>query len=238
MKPNAVYDLRKVWIAMKKNIIIAVLALMLAVTATGCGKTESGNSTLVGNGVESTVNKNKDKAEEKKEEKTEQKDEQPTEAPSVQEQLDTFAENADKEIDMDKIEGTVFKTDNSGKRGDGKMTTCNVKIDEVKVAEVDGSNVVFVQFNFKNTTNAELNFAGEVFAEAYQDGMELPAAVFPEEIEGFSPNTTAQKVEGGKSIKVQKAYITSEPNAPIEIYVRDTYDETGKTYLSQVFLAK
>ena len=207
------------------------MALMLAVTASGCGKTENGTSALTGNGVESTVNK--DKTENKAEETQE-----PTEAPSVQEQLDTFAENADKEINMDQIEGTVFKTDNSGKRGDGKMTTCTVKIDEVKVAEIDGSNIVFVQYDFKNTTNTELNFAGEVFAEAYQDGMELPAAVFPNAIEGFSPNTTAQKVEGGKSIKVQKAYVTSEPNAPIEIYVCDTYDETGKTYLSQVFLAK
>lgn len=209
---------------MKKNIIISILALMLAISAVGCGQKDDGGSALTGSGTTSTASKNTDEAPES------------TPKGSVQEQLDSFAENADKKINMDKIEGSEYKTDNSGKKGDGKMTTCKVSIDEVKLAEIEGSNVLFVQFDFKNTTDSELNFSGEVLADAYQDGLELSPAVFPNEIEGFSPTSTAQKVAGGDSIKVQKAYVVNDPNTAVEIYVRDTYDETGKTYLSQVFV--
>ena len=116
------------------------------------------------------------------------------------------------------------------------MTTCNVKIDEVKLLEIEGSNIIFVQYEYKNTSDTDNNFSGEVFANVYQDGMELTPAVFRDDIEGYSPDSSIQKVAPGEKIKVQKAYATSDATTPIEVYVQDTYDQTGEKYLSQVFL--
>lgn len=219
---------------MKKNIVISVLALMLALTATACGNKDN-KSALVGNGSNQTESDSTAVSDNNNSNTSNSAD---TQSESVDYQLDHFAENSDKKINMNKIEGKKAQTDSSGKSGDGRMTTCTVGIDEVKVAKVEDMDIVFVVFDFKNTTDSELNFSGEVLAEAYQDGMELSPAVFQNPIEGYSPDTTAQKVAGGDSIKVQKAFFTSEPDAPIEIYVRDTYDSTGEKYLSQVFRTK
>mgnify|MGYP002773933838 CR=1 FL=1 len=224
---------------MKKNIMIAILALMLAVSAAGCGQKKNSNSALV-DGQTTTQATDSVSAtptagaassgSEQKDSSTSQSEQNNSSGSS-----DNFAEDSDKKVNMNKIEGTKAKTDNSGKKGDGKMTTCQVAIDEVKILPFEGAYMIVVQYNFKNTSDSELNFAGEVYAEAYQDGMELSPAVFQGTLEGFSPETTMQKVEPGKSIKVQKGYVTSDPNTPIEVYVRDTYDQSGQAYLSQVF---
>ena len=224
---------------MKKNIMIAILALMLAVSAASCGQKKNSNSALV-DGQTTTQATDSVSAtptagaassgSEQKDSSTSQSEQNNSSGSS-----DNFAEDSDKKVNMNKIEGTKAKTDSSGKKGDGKMTTCQVAIDEVKILPFEGAYMVVVQYNFKNTSDSELNFAGEVYAEAYQDGMELSPAVFQGTLEGFSPETTMQKVEPGKSIKVQKGYVTSDPNTPIEVYVRDTYDQSGQAYLSQVF---
>ena len=219
---------------MKKNIIISVLALMLALTAAACGNKDN-KSALVGSGSKQTETDSTTAADNSGNNSSNVLGESDAQKESADYQLDHFAENSDKKINMNKIEGKKAQTDSSGKRGDGKMTTCTVAIDEVKVAKVEDMDIVFVVFDFKNTTDSELNFSGEVLAEAYQDGMELSPAVFQNPIEGYSPDTTAQRVAGGDSIKVQKAFFTSMPDAPIEIYVRDTYDSTGEKYISQVF---
>lgn len=226
---------------MKKNIIISVLALMLALTAAACGNKDN-KSALVGSGSKQTESGSKvdsnttDDAEKK--DSADDGNSSDAQTESTEYQLDHFAENSDKKINMNKIDGKKAQTDSSGKKGDGKMTTCTVAIDEVKVAKVEDMDIVFVVFDFKNTTDSELNFSGEVFVEAYQDGMELSPAIFQNPIEGYSPDTTAQRVAGGDSIKVQKAFFTSTPDTPIEIYVRDSYDTTGEKYLSQVFRTK
>lgn len=223
---------------MKKNIIISVLALMLALTSAACGNKDN-KSALVGSGSKQTESDSKTASDNKGSDASKSdSSSSDTQEESAEYQLDHFAENSDKKINMNKIEGKKAQTDSSGKSGDGKMTTCTVAIDEVKVAKVEDMDIVFVVFDFKNTTDSELNFSGEVFAEAYQDGMELSPAVFQNPIEGYSPDTTAQRVAGGESIKVQKAFFTSAPDAPIEIYVRDSYDNTGEKYLSQVFRTK
>lgn len=224
---------------MKKNIMIAILALMLAVSAAGCGQKKNSNSALV-DGQTTTQATDSVSAtptagaassgSEQKDSSTSQSEQNNSSGSS-----DNFAEDSDKKVNMNKIEGTKAQTDSSGKKGDGKMTTCQVAIDEVKILPFEGAYMIVVQYNFKNTSDSELNFAGEVYAEAYQDGMELSPAVFQGTLEGFSPETTMQKVEPGKSIKVQKGYVTSDPNTPIEVYVRDTYDQSGQAYLSQVF---
>lgn len=215
---------------MKKNIIISILALMIAASAVGCGsKAEKKSSLVAGNStnVETSNTENTDNSEEAS-----------TSQSTADSQTENYVKDADKDIDMDKLDGTVAKTDKSGTKGDGKMTTCNVKIDEVKMVEIDGSNIIFVQFNYKNTSDTDNNFSGEVLPIVYQDGMELSPAVFRDEIEGYSPDSSIQRVAPGESIKVQRAYATSDASTPIEIYVQDTYDQTGENYLSQVFLLK
>ena len=229
---------------MKKNIMIAILALMLAVSAAGCGQKKNSNSALVDG--QTTTNTTESASatptagtassgSEQKDSSASQSEQNNSSGAASSGSSDNFAEDSDKKVNMNKIEGTKAKTDSSGKKGDGKMTTCQVAIDEVKILPFEGAYMIVVQYNFKNTSDSELNFAGEVYAEAYQDGMELSPAVFQGTLEGFSPETTMQKVEPGKSIKVQKGYVTSDPNTPIEVYVRDTYDQNGQDYLSQVF---
>lgn len=229
---------------MKKNIIISILALMLAAAAAGCGQSDSGSGSALVDGNTSTQTESSTAAPDSGSSNSGDSSAGETTPSSdsgeaVQTETSAeFGENADKKVDMDKIEGTETKTDKSGTKGDGEMTTCKIKIDEVKIAPVDDVYMVVIQFDFKNTSSSELNFSGEVYAEAYQDGMELQPAVVINEIEGYSPDTMMQRVEPGDSIKVQKAFTTSDPNAPVEVYVRDAYDNTGKKYLAQVFRVK
>lgn len=231
---------------MKKNFIIVSLAVMLAVSAAGCNKADDGKSALVDG--QSTVQTTDGTQSPESTQQTDGTSENSGESSggsqengasengtSGTESGAEFGENADKKVDMDKLEGTEAKSDRSGTKGDGEMTTCKIKIDEVKIVPQDENSLVVVQFDFKNTSSAELNFTGEVYAEAYQDGMELVPAVIRGEIEGYSPDTMMQKVDPGDSIKVQKAFITSDPDTPVEVYVRDTYDESGQKYLAQVF---
>lgn len=220
---------------MKKSIIISALAIMLALSAAGCGQKTQQGSALVDGNVTSTpesTSSSTGAADNAASGNTAEQGGQTDE----QYQLEHFAENADEAIDMDKIEGTEAKTDSSGTKGDGKMTTCEVGVDEVKIAEIDGAKVAFIQYNFKNISDSEITFTGDVYSEAYQDGMSLNPAVFPNEIEGYSPESIMQKVAPGKSIKVQKAFTLTDAAIPIEVYVRDTYNESGAESLAQVFL--
>lgn len=215
---------------MKKNFIISILALMLAVSAAGCGaKTDKGSALVDGEAQTSSTMEPREDAP--------QTTSAPVEAPqgNEQEQLNNYGKDADKSVDMDKIKGNSLKSDKSGSKGDGKFSTCNVSIDEVKAANIDGSDVIIVQYDFKNTSGSDINFDGEVYAEAYQDGMELSPAIFQGAVDGFSTATLAQKVAPGESIKVQKAFATADVNTVVELYVRDTYDQTGQAYLAQVW---
>lgn len=232
-------------VIMKKNIIISMLVLMLAAAAAGCNKNNDSNSALVegttatqttegvasSEGSSSTAGTSSEGSTSNGSGSSGTNNGESVEQNTASE----FGDNADENVDMDKIEGTEAKTDKSGTRGDGKMTNCKVEIDEVKIAPVDDVYMVVIQFDFKNTSNSELNFGGEVYVDAYQDGMELTPTVVLESIEGYSPDTTMQKVAPGDSIKVQRAFTTSDPSTPVEIYVRDAADDSGQTYLAQVF---
>lgn len=223
-------------VIMKKNIIISMLVLMLAASAAGCSRSDDGGSALVdgtpatqtADGTSSTGTPNDTNTSES------DTDEGAGEAVE-QNTAAEFGDNADELVDMDKIEGTEAKTDRSGTSGDGRMTNCQVEIDEVKIAPIDDVYMVVVQFDFENLSSSEINFNGEVYVDAYQDGMELTPTVLLDSIEGYSPDTTMQGISAGESIKVQRAFTTTDPNTPVEIYVRDTYDTSGQTYLAQVF---
>lgn len=225
-------------VIMKKNIIISMLVLMLAASAAGCSSSDDGGSALV-DGTSATQTTDGTSSSEAPSEDAGSAETSSSgtasEGSSGESSASNFADNADEAVDMDKIEGTEAKTDRSGTSGDGRMTNCEIEIDEVKIAPVDDVYMVVIQFDFKNLSNSALNFNSEVSVDAYQDGMELTPTVLLESIEGYSPNTTMQGVEPGDSIKVQKAFTTSDPNTPVEIYVRDTYDTSGQTYLAQVF---
>lgn len=213
---------------MKKGIIVTALILTLFAVS-GCNKNSTQQSALVDGNVtnspQTTQSANS----------TDAPSSDAQDTTSEQYQLDHFAENADEAVDMDKIEGTEAKTDSSGKKGDGKFTTCDVSIDSVKVSEVEGIRIAFVEYTFKNTSDSDITFTGDVISEAYQDGMSLNAAIFPSDIEGFSPDTISQQVAPGEKIKVQKAFTLLDNSVPIEVYVRDSFSSSADDYLAQVF---
>ena len=191
---------------MKKIIAFAAI-LALAASMTGCGKKEEKKSNITdSNAVTSTTAPNTAaEAGATSAPKTEEQ---------VKEELDNFAKDADKNADLKKIDGTELKSDSNAK---GSLNGCEVEIDKaVKAQATDGSDVIVVEYTFKNKTAETTKFDSVIKTTAMQNGKLLPVAV-TYEAEGYDILTVAQDVKSGDKIKVQKAFKLISDTDAVEI---------------------
>ncbi|MDD6484308.1 MAG: DUF5067 domain-containing protein [Clostridiales bacterium] len=199
---------------MKRLYAVFAAATALSLMLSGCGQTVNKNASslndLVGDGM--------------------------SEEQQVQEQLNNFAKDADKNADSSKINGNTAVVDANSGEGEGTLLNAyKVTIDNLVVTEHEGRNVAIVDFTFKNNSTEPVTFAGAVNAMAYQDGMELVGSVFQEPIEGYEPNTTAQTVKKGEKITVQKAFSLQDTTTPVQIQLRAYTDTTGENVVERIF---
>lgn len=218
---------------MKKKIIALAAVIAIAASFAGCKNDES-KSQVVGDGVSSTAAT----------QSAEQGDAvQASTAPEksaeqVQEELDNFAKDADENVDMSKIEGTdISGSATEGFEDSGTLGNYEVKINSAKLADSDSGKVAVVEFEFKNNSSNEVNFAGVIKTLAMQDESDLPPAM-TYSAEGFDSNTVAQTISNGDSIKVQKAYVVSDENQPIVVQASLFDSSLGGGMISKTFNLK
>lgn len=132
---------------MKKGLIIIAAALILALTAAGCGTKNTGNTASSG---ASSSNSS-----------------QPADV------SDAYSEK----VDMDIVQGTEAKSDSQENEYEGKLGAAKVSIDDAKLINYEDEDVVIVSFDFENKSDSPQSFTGLFEVTATQNGGELSSAV-------------------------------------------------------------
>jgi hypothetical protein len=186
---------------MKKSLIMITTALLLALSAAGCGNqkadtsipaaTEAGESTDVSEAYERT------------------------------------------EADMAKIEGKEATSDTAKGSYEGSVGDYEVSIEDAKMVEYDGENIVIVSFEYKNNSDKEMSFTGAFDVTVSQNDSKLPGEVI-DDIEGLDLLAMSENVPIGGSITVQRAYRMRDDSAPVVVEVRE-FGSNGDPDLAKTF---
>ncbi len=197
---------------MKKKIIAIALMAAMALSMAGCGKTTDEGSNIVDKEPNTATTETSssiataDQAAQGSAKTPEQ----------IQEELDNFAKDADKNVDMGKIDGKKLKGE--GEKTKGDLGGYDVEILDAVLVDNEGSKVLVVEYEFKNNTSQEVNFSSVITANAFQDNITLaPAVTFS--AEGYEILTIAQNIGNGDKIKVQKAYVVKDDTQPVSVQV-------------------
>lgn len=212
---------------MKKKIIAFAAIMAIALSVSGCGKDKEKTSNIVdSDNVTATA------AADGNTENTEQGiagnavGSEPKTEEQIKEELENFAKDADKNANLNKIDGKKLK----GEGGDkADLDGYQVSIENaVKTTAADGSSVIVVEYSFKNGTSSVTKFDSVLKSTATQNGQQLPAAV-TFEAEGYDILTVAQDVETNDKITVQKAFkLVSDTDAvEIEVHRTDSASAAG-----------
>lgn len=184
---------------MKKTLLVTA-ALMIALSISSCGKKDASDSA---NKTQNNVQQN------------------------VTDISDNYAEGASENVNMNKVDGETLKSDSDKSDASATLEQSAVSIEDAKLVEVDGNQCVIISYKFTNKRNADESFTSMMKSEVYQDGMIVPKAIGNFEIEGFEPNSTAERIPSGKTITVQEIYNLVN-DAPIEVQVKEFHSETGE----------
>lgn len=215
---------------MKKRIIALVSVLALLISAAGCGnKVENHKSQIVDSDNKAAASSEPTGS------NTSTNNTAPANDSAVQAELDNFAKDADKNVDMGKIEGEEIKGESDDDKAD--IGGFDVVVKNAVVTEKDGNNIIVVEFSFKNNTSQPTNFAGVVDVKAFQGSSSLPIAV-TYSADGYDSLTQAQEVPYNETIKVQKAYILNNTDEAVQIDVKRADALGGSETISKTFNLK
>lgn len=197
---------------MKKTFIIITAALILALSAAGCG--QKTNNTAV---PQST---------------------QAADASGAYEN-NTAEQNSEdvvysEKVDMDKIEGEAAESDSDKNEYQGELGNVEVTIEDAKLIKYEDEDVAVVSFKYKNNSNQEMPFTSTLDVAAYQNDSKLPPAVV-NGVEGVELLSMAENVKKGDTITVQKAFKLRD-KSPMTVEVREfVIDENSSDGLVKVF---
>lgn len=184
---------------MKNRLLILIAALALTVTAAGCGTKKADN------GGSASQNK---------------------QAVDVS---DNYAEGASKNVDMGKINGAELSAaDAENEQNKATLEDSAISIEDAILTTADGNNVIIVSYKFTNKSNNAESFNSIMKSEAFQEGLSIAHATIREDIEGFDPNSTAERIDPGKTITVQEAYLLASDTAPVTATVQEFHSESGE----------
>lgn len=189
---------------MKNKLLVLIAALALAVTAVGCGPKADKNDAETGSN------------------KTAQ-----TEQGETSDVSDNYAEGASNNVNMKKIDGEDLSAESSEGNDSATLEESAVSIEDAKRVEADGKNLIIISYKFTNKSDNAESFMSIMKSDAFQDGMSMSHALTATEIEGFEPNSTAERIEPGKTITVQEAYVLANETSPVEVIVQEFHSESG-----------
>ncbi len=139
---------------------------------------------------------------------------------------DNYAEGASDNVDMKKVDGTDASAENSD-NDSATLEESAVTIKDAKVVDADGKKVIIVSYKFTNKSDNAESFTSLMKSDAFQDGMSISHSLINTEIEGFDSNSTAERIEPGKTITVQEAYTLANETSPVEVRVAEFHSESG-----------
>lgn len=184
---------------MKNRLLILIAALAITVTAAGCGNKNEDN------GGSASQNQ---------------------QAVDVS---DNYAEGASKNVDMGKINGSELSAaDAENEQNKATLEDSAISIEDAILTTADGNNVIIVSYKFTNKSNNAESFNSIMKSEAFQEGLSIAHATIREDIEGFDPNSTAERIDPGKTITVQEAYLLASDTAPVTATVQEFHSESGE----------
>lgn len=196
---------------MKKTLILFA-AFVLAIGVTGCSK--SSEDTTADTATEQTEQAEQSKTAEN-------------------EALDNIDADADKNIDMTKVEGTDAQVvdDSSAK---GTVGDTQVEVTDAKVIKYNEQDVIVVNYEFKNKTGEETTFNMVEDANASQSGDALAVATVIG-VDGIDCNTLGQRVANGEKITVQKAFRLKNLTDDVTVTVDDASVVSETAPVSKTF---
>lgn len=197
---------------MKKRLIIITVALILAMSAAGCGQKTADKATSQGT--------------------------QAADASGAYENNGTQKSGEDvvysEQVDMEKVEGEAATSDSDKKEYKGDLDNVEVTIEDAKLISYEDEDVAVVSFRYKNNGNQAMPFTGKLNVEAYQNDSKLPPAIVSG-VEGVELLSMSENVEPGDTITVQKAFKLRD-KSPMTVEVREfVMDENSSDGLVKVF---
>lgn len=150
-----------------------------------------------------------------------------------------YGVNASENVDMKKIDGTELAAaqSDSGAKSEGSIGKYDVSVESAKVIDYNDEKVVIVSFDFKNNSSSETNFAGAMKVNVEQDGASLrPINLY--EVDGYDVASTAEIIQKGDKITVQRAYSLSDESSSVEVSVRAFDSENNEGSVSKTFEIK
>lgn len=142
--------------------------------------------------------------------------------------VNNYASGSSDNVDMDKIDGEELGEAEDNEDTSAALKESSVSIENAKVVDAgESGKILIVSFKFTNGSGSEESFSSMIDAEAYQDGAELTPAIVRDPIEGFDPNSTAERIKKGKTINVQKAYRLDSDAGVITVSARE-YNSTAE----------
>ena len=149
---------------------------------------------------------------------------------------DEYFTGADKDIDMNAIDGDKAETaDDSNAKG--KINGAEVKIGDAKVVDYNDGKVIIVSFEFKNDTSSDVTFNGLLSTDANQEDAYLSTALTLR-TEGYVPETLVQTVGSGEKITVQRAFRLFDDTTPVTITVDNAVNPDVNTQVTKTFNIK
>jgi Skp family chaperone for outer membrane proteins len=222
--------MRKEGFYMKKKIITITAIMAVIASMAGCGKSNT-SSNIVDTNTTSSSTASTATTDSTAAGSTE---ETTKTAEEVQKELDNFAADADKNVDMKKV-GTEIKGESDGdNESKADLGGYEVEIKDGALAEdANGNKVLVVEFSFKNNTSQDINFSGAINVDAFQDKSPIPvAATFS--AEGYDVLTQAQNVPYNETITVQKAFSVKD-SGQVVIDVSKQSTLGGSQIISKTF---
>lgn len=151
----------------------------------------------------------------------------------------TTIDGAGKEVDMDKVEGVELESidsDNEKVHDDGRIGNMEVSIEDAKVMTQDDTKILVVSFDFKNLNSSDMAFDNLISVDVTQEGVSLMPTVVTG-VKGINVLSGVELIPKGKETTVQKTFVLSNDQAPVDVTVYK-YGETGGTTLMKAFNLK
>ena len=159
-----------------KKFLATVLALMMALSMTGCGE----KNDIIDSPAHVDENGNVIAG--------------------------TAIEGAGEEVDLDKVEGDKLTAVESDARSKAKLRDYDVSIEDAKIFEFEGQKKLAVTFTFKNKSKTPVAFDNVMVVEAVQDGTTLVGGKVVMGVPGINILSGVEMIEKGTKTTVQKTF--------------------------------